>query len=266
MRMAVRFRMAVALAAFALAMLAGTGLVLVARRTRLFSEHPVRRLMHRTILALVGIRVHVRGQPAGRRPLLIASNHVSWTDIMVIGAHADVFFVARGDVARWPFIGMVARAQRTLFVDRESRRSAGRQTGEIAQRLAAGDAVVLFAEGTTGDGSGVLPFKSSLFAAALGTGAGEPAGTMSVQPVALAYVRRHGVPMGRSERADCAWIGDQDLMPHLATLLAGGPIDAELAFGEPLAIDGATTRKELARVVEARVAGLLAEILHRPAD
>src|SRR5690606_12850271 len=129
-----------------------------ALRTGLMDPRRAPRLWHRLVLRLVGMRVHVHGAPASARPLLIASNHVSWTDIMALGATTDVHFIAKAEVAGWPVFGRLAKLQRTLFVDRARPRKAGEQAGAIAERLANGEPMVLFAEGTTSDGNGVLPF------------------------------------------------------------------------------------------------------------
>ncbi|MBX9925082.1 MAG: 1-acyl-sn-glycerol-3-phosphate acyltransferase [Hyphomicrobiaceae bacterium] len=119
---------------------------------------------HRRVCQIAGVRLKIIGEVVRDRPVLIASNHVTWLDIMVLSAVAPVSFVAKKEVAGWPFAGTLARLQRTVFVDRERRTSVGGTAGEIADRLRQGDAIVLFAEGTTSDGNRVLPFRSSLFA------------------------------------------------------------------------------------------------------
>jgi 1-acyl-sn-glycerol-3-phosphate acyltransferase len=218
------------------------------------------RLWHRMVLRLLGLRVHVHGAPASARPLLIASNHVSWTDIMALGAAADVHFIAKAEVAGWPVFGMLAKLQRTLFIDRGQRRQAGAQADAVAARLADGVPLVLFAEGTTSDGHGVLPFKSTLFAAARGAMGGNGEETL-IQPVAIVYTRLHGMPMDRRHRMRASWIGDQSLLPHLASLLRHGGLEAELHFGEPVSFGPGTDRKQVAREVESRVRAMVSGVL-----
>ena len=138
----------------------------LALRTGMLDERRAPRLWHRLVVRLLGLRVHVHGSPAEGRPLLIAANHVSWTDIMALGATADVHFIAKAEVAGWPLFGRLAKLQRTVFIDRTRPRNAGEQAGAIAARLANGEPMVLFPEGTTSDGNAPLPFKSTLFAAA----------------------------------------------------------------------------------------------------
>jgi 1-acyl-sn-glycerol-3-phosphate acyltransferase len=198
------------------------------------------------------------------RPLLIASNHISWTDIMVVGSLADVTFIARSDLAGWPLIGKLSRLQRTIFVERHRKRTSGDQAGEIAGRLAENDALVLFAEGTTGDGNHLLPFKSTLFGAARLVLGETDVQTVYVQPMAIAYTRLHGMPMGRQHRVLASWIGDSDLLPQLKEVLREGAMDVEVEFGEPVEFTAASDRKQVARQVEDRVRVMMAEVLrHR---
>lgn len=221
-------------------------------RTGWFDEKPLPRAWHRLILKALGFRVHVRGRMDERRPLLLAANHISWTDVMVLGSVADIAFIAKSEMADWPVMGRLARLQRTLFVERERRGTSGKQASEIGRRLAAGDAMVLFPEGTTADGNFLLPFKSTLFGAArLALEAGT-AETVLVQPVAISYVTLHGLPMGRRQ-SRLAWIGDMPLLPHILALLRAGAVDVEVGFGEPAAFAATSGRKDVARLMGERV-------------
>jgi 1-acyl-sn-glycerol-3-phosphate acyltransferase len=227
----------------------------------------VPRLWHKSILWALGFRVHVVGSVSPKRPLLIVANHVSWTDIGVLGSIADVSFIAKAQMQGWPLMGWLSTLQRTVFVDRDRRHRSGDQASEIGERLKAGDAMVLFAEGTTGDGNGMLPFKSTLFGAAtlaIGKGATAHEGVqeVAIQPVAIAYVRRHGIPLGRAGRMALSWIGDQDLVPHVAGLLKLGAVDVEVHFGEPVMFSAGSNRKEATRLVEARVKAMMQAALH----
>jgi len=245
-----------------------TGLVALTQpfvlKTKLFSDRPIPRLWHRFALRVFGIRVRQIGTMAEGRPLLLASNHVSWTDIMVLGASADVHFIAKADMIKWPIIGWLCTLQRTVFVDRSRPRQSGEQANEIGSRIAAGDPMVLFAEGTTSDGNLLLPFKSTLFGAASMALAAAPEGKVFIQPVAIAYTRLQGLPMGRQHRRHSAWIGDQDLVPHVVSLLREGAMDAEISFGEPIEFDVASNRKHVARLIESRVRDMMTSALRDP--
>ena len=127
---------------------------------------------------------------------------------------------------------------------------------EIAGRLAGNEAVVLFAEGSTGDGNHLLPFKSTLFGAARMALSGAGA-TVYIQPVAIAYTKLHGMPMGRQHRQLAAWIGDSELVPHLFSLIGEGAIDVEVRFGAARAFTAESDRKLVARQVEQDVRRML---------
>jgi len=263
-------RMILALAIFAAATPALALWQAVALRTGLMDERRAPRLWHRMVAGLLGLRIHVHGELAQRRPLLIAANHISWTDIMVLGATADIHFIAKAEVAGWPLFGWLAKLQRTVFIDRARPRSTGEQAGVIAARLANGEPMVLFAEGTTSDGGRLLPFKSALFAAAqmamgpLVGKTGKAGDGAAVQPVAIVYTRLHGMKMGRRDRMKMSWIGDQTLVPHLSALLGRGGVDVEVHFGEPIAFGPGADRKQVAREAEERVRQMMLGVRNRP--
>jgi 1-acyl-sn-glycerol-3-phosphate acyltransferase len=262
--MMAKIRTFLALAFIAITTLVLVPLQLISMKTGLWREAVVLKIWHRAVLKTLGIRVHVTGALSSERPLLVAANHVSWTDIAVLGSMSDVRFIAKADMAGWPLIGFLSKLQRTVFIERERKRKSGDQASEIAGRLANGDAMVLFAEGTTGDGNMVLPFKSTLFGAAAMAISGGGAEEVFVQPVAIAYTRLHGVPLGRRYRPHAAWIGDQDLVPHVKDLLAEGALDVEVHFGEPVAFSSASNRKQTARIMEEQVNIMLQRALRAP--
>ncbi len=205
------------------------------------------RLPHiwQTIAArLLGVRVRVVGTPANP-PLLLASNHVSWLDIVVMSAALPVSFIAKAEVAGWPAVGTLARLQRTVFVERE-RKHRTREVGEsIARRIDRGDVMVLFAEGTTGDGRRVLPFKSALLGAAASAVSGD--GNVTVQPVAIIYTDIQGMPLGEADWHLIAWYGDTEMGAHFVRLVRTGGIDATVAFADPIPFPPEADRKAVAR-------------------
>jgi 1-acyl-sn-glycerol-3-phosphate acyltransferase len=201
---------------------------------------------HRLVCRILGLRFEVTGEAPRGGPMLIVSNHVSWLDIVVLSAMAPVSFVAKREVNSWPFFGSLARLQRTVFVDRDRRHATGNSRDDMRERLKAGDILVLFPEGTSSDGRGVLPFKSSFF------GAAEFDGVL-VQPVSLAYRGHRNLPMTRRLMPFYAWYGDMDLAPHLIGALANGPIEVAVICHKPLSLGGEVTRKALARHAEEEV-------------
>lgn len=191
---------------------------------------------------MIGLRVTVRGTPA-KPPLLITANHISWLDITVLGSVMPLSFIAKAEVNTWPVLGTLARLQRTVFIDRTRRSQTGNAASAIAQRVGSGDVMVLFPEGTTGDGNRVLPFRSALIGAA---GAVTGRDDMTVQPVAVTYVGIQGVPVGSADRPGIAWYGDMDFIAHFRNLVERGPVDAVVSFGEPIPFSQASNRKKVA--------------------
>ena len=162
---------------------------------------------------LMGMRVRVLGRSAAqaprarRRPVIYVCNHSSWIDVPVLGGRLHACFVAKEEVGGWPVVGTVARLGRTLFVSRQ-RKATGRERDDMSLRLKAGDDLILFPEGTSSDGSRVLPFHSSFFAAAKGGAAADvpPLNEIPlIQPVSIVYDRLGTLPVGRANRTVFSW-------------------------------------------------------------
>lgn len=222
----------------------------IAMRLNLRLQRFLPLLWHRIARRLMGLRVRQRGLMATHRPLLVAANHVSWLDIVVLGQTAPLSFIAKSEVASWPVFGLFAKLQRSVFVNRNRRSHTGKVTREVADRMAQGDAMVLFAEGTSSNGNEVLPFRSALIGAvhhAMDQGDGDKAW---VQPLAISYTHLQGMPMGRFWRPHVAWYGDMELPGHLWALLKEGGLDVQLTWGEPIPLDGAFNRKQLTQALE----------------
>ena len=187
----------------------------------------------KAVLRILGVRVHVEGAPPAA-PYLLVSNHLSYLDVLVLAAVARPVFISRADVAGWPLVGRLTRSVGTILVNRELKRDVARVAIEIEDRLRRGLGVVLFAEGTSTDGSDVLPFKASLLEPV--ARAGFPAHYAS-----LAYTTPDDAPPARD--AVCWW-GDMEFGPHVRSLLGIRRIDAHVTFGnEPIA---STDRRVLA--------------------
>ena len=200
-------------------------------------------LYHRAVTRLLGVQLRVSGKPVTDQGCLVAVNHVSWLDIPILSAVTPLSFIAKREVASWPFFGTLARLQRSVFIDRERRQRAAASRTEMMTRLAERDTLVLFAEGTSSDGIRVLPFKSAFFAAA------ELPGVV-VQPMTLAYSGHWGAPMTRRKRPAYAWYGEMDMGPHLWEALASGPIEVDVICHEPITVEQLGSRKALARHAE----------------
>jgi lyso-ornithine lipid O-acyltransferase len=210
---------------------------------------------HRFVCRIIGINIRITGELPQAGPCLIVSNHVSWIDILVLSTIAPLSFVAKREVASWPFFGWLAKLQRTVFVDRERRHSTKHSRTELEERLAAGDCIVLFPEGTSHDGASVLPFKSSFFAAAA-------APEIAIVPVTLAYTQNWQLPLTRRNRPCFAWYADMDLMPHVWEALCAGPLTVQIIIHPALDQDLRTDRKRASAKSERLIRQSLAAALH----
>jgi 1-acyl-sn-glycerol-3-phosphate acyltransferase len=203
----------------------------------------------KAIARLLGLRVRTIGTKLmpRERPVIYVCNHSSWADIPAVGGVIKACFVSKDDVAGWPIIGTIARLGRTIFVTR-NRSGTLRERDEMQEKLAAGDALILFPEGTSSDGSRVLPFRSSFFAAAFGDA--KPI----IQPVSVVYDRLAGLPVNHATRAVFAWYGDMNLAPHVWQLAQWQGKRVTLLFHAPLDPQDFADRKALSQATWQAVA------------
>lgn len=193
-------------------------------------------------LAIMGLRLKVIGQPM-RQSGIVVANHASWLDIFTLNAALRICFVAKSEVARWAFIGPLARATGTLFITRKTT-EAKRQQAQFETRLRDGDRLLFFPEGTSTDSTFILPFKSTLFAALFAMPQ-----DLWVQPVTVVYQ----APKGEDPRF-YGWYGAMDFAPHLFATLAQSPQGhVTITLHPPLRVADFPSRKELAMVSEAAV-------------
>ena len=227
---------AVALGATSLA--AGAALLPVARSAR--ARRVVQRAWARSAARIIGMRVRIEG-PRPPRGSLVVANHLGYLDPIALWSAASGTCVAKSEVAGWPLVGSLGRLVGTVFIDRSRRRDVLRVLPAIERELRRGGRVVLFAEATSTRGDRVLPFKSSLFEAAVRTGA----------PIACASVH-YATPAG-APTADLAvcWWGSMTFLDHVYALLRLPRVDATVRFA-PAALRGGD-RKALARAAHAVV-------------
>lgn len=217
------------------------------------------KLFHHIMLWLVGMRVLVKGRPLDNEPVFFVSNHASYLDVIVLGSRIEACFIAKSEVAGWPFFGWLAQASRTVFLERERRAQAGQQRDTLISRLASGDSLVLFPEGTSNDGNKVERFKSALLSAAEGqmSDGAQP----RVQPISIAYTGIHGIPMSRPWRPKFAWYGDMELMPHLYELMQIGPCEVEVHFLAPVRAADFASRKQLSEHCRGEIVTTMGAVL-----
>lgn len=193
----------------------------------------------RKLLHTVGVRPgQIEKLPHG--PALIVSNHISWLDIFVLNALTHTHFVCKDDVRSWPVIGWLVEHTETVFIERGSRTAAARTARTIAERLERNERVVVFPEGTTTDGTQLLPFRPALFQPAIDSEA-------AVLPVALRYLDRHGHPSFAP-----AYDGDITFWQCLRAIVLADEVQTHVEFLAPLSAKA--DRRNLAANAEAIIA------------
>lgn len=220
----------------------------LARRRGWPIQHAIQTRFCRTVCAIIGINIEAQGALPPRAPRFVVANHVSWTDIVALASVYPLVFLAKSEVARWPVLGLLARLQGTVFVERGSRQDVARVNDALADVLRAGGDLVVFPEGTSSDGADVLPFRSAHFAPLEAMAARGEAPTLA--PVAISY-------SNGAHRIDVGWYGDMTFLPHLWSLMKRGRTLCHIVFGEEVATAG-KNRKTLAAETHARVQKLLA--------
>jgi 1-acyl-sn-glycerol-3-phosphate acyltransferase len=183
------------------------------------------------MLRCIRIELIVKGNPALNGPLLLVANHMSWLDITALHAARFCRFVSKADIQKWPFIGLLATGIGTLFIERESRRDAMRVVHHMTASLQAGDVLGVFPEGTTTDGTALLPFHANLFQAAIAANA-------PIQPVALQFI---DTTTGLRSTAPC-YVGDDTLAQSVWRTLTTPNIAVVINFGEPQFAQGRDRR------------------------
>jgi 1-acyl-sn-glycerol-3-phosphate acyltransferase len=217
----------------------GLLLIVLPRRARRSWRFAIMRRWARLLARTVGLRVEVEGEaPAGG--FFLVSNHLSYLDVILLSSLTDVSFVAKAEVASWPLAGRLATSFGTIYVDRTSRRDAVRVMTRMRDAVRNGNGVVLFAEGTTSDGTVLLPFRSSLLEVVTGSG----------QPVYFAAIRYATAPGESPARESVCWWGDAPLLRHFWRLLQVHSLHASVTFGGPVT---AKDRKLLAQELWSRV-------------
>ena len=208
-------------------------------RSNADSRSDVLHRWNRRILKSIGIEVAVCGPIPARG--LIASNHLSYLDILVLSATARCFFVSKSEVKSWPLVGWIAALTGTVFVDRSRRIPTHNLQPQMQERLESGELLVLFPEGTSSDGGGLLPFHSSFFESAVAADA----------PITATYLSYELPEYEGDPKLEVCYWGDMILLPHLMKLLTKTKVRATVRFARESQMF--SDRKQAAREIHRRV-------------
>ncbi len=203
----------------------------------------------RTLLWLLGLQIesqlHTNIVPDTN--YLLVANHQSYLDIIIIAAHFPTQFVAKHEVSRWPLLGWLAALGGTIFVERESTHSSVRCVYRVSRALRAGLSVQVFPEGTTSDGTRVLPFKPLLLAAAVRS-------QTPVLPLTINFTSVNGEAVNDETRDLLCWHGEMDFVQHFWRLLALREATAQFTAHAPIAATRTDSVTALTEHVQTQIA------------
>jgi 1-acyl-sn-glycerol-3-phosphate acyltransferase len=203
-------------------------------------QSPIVRLWYRLVLKLMCAEVTVVNKSKLRRgQKIFLGNHISYVDILCLGAAFDCFFVAKIDVAGWPVFGFLSKIGGTIFISR-ARAAVKKQVNVMRRHIQAGQSLFLFPEGTSTNGFEVLPFKSSLLHVM------EMPQPPVAQPVTIQYTHLNGRRIDTSVKMDkLAWYGDMTLAPHLWSLFGQKSFKAKITLHQALSLSEEMNVKQL---------------------
>ncbi len=205
------------------------------------------RAYHAFLCRVFGIRVIVEGDIETGADLVYVGNHISYLDIEALGGILHGSFVAKKEVEKWPFFGLMGKMQRTLFISRNPA-DAPKETKTMLERLKDAVPLIIFPEGTSSDGTRILPFKSSFFEIFLNR-------NIRIQPFTISVLEVNGQPVStQAIRDQYAWYGDMTLGPHLWNFAKGKGAVVKIAFQKPLSSREFQDRKSLSASTQALVA------------
>lgn len=196
---------------------------------------------HKICLRIFGIKIKTFGKVSINFPILLISNHASYLDIIILGSLFKTSFIAKKEISKWPLLGILAKLQNTIFIDRRVS-SLKNQENQIIKHLNEKKNLVIFPEGTSSDGNRVLPFKSSLF----NIFEKNLNSKILVQTITIVYKKINGIAMNRIERKNITWHSNMDLIPNIFNVLKKLSIEVEIIFNDEFLPSKEYDRKKLA--------------------
>ena len=196
---------------------------------------------HKICLRIFGIKIKTFGNISINSPILLISNHASYLDIIILGSLFKTSFIAKKEISKWPLLGILAKLQNTIFIDRRVS-SLKNQENQIIKHLNEKKNLVIFPEGTSSDGNRVLPFKSSLF----NIFERNLNSKIFIQTMTIVYKKINGASLNRIDRKNITWHSDMDLITNIFNVLKKFNIEIEVIFNEKLLPGKEYDRKKIA--------------------
>ena len=205
---------------------------------------------YQLIKIIIGININFNRAKLNKRKngVLYIANHVSWFDIICLGTLLNARFVAKKEVSKMGIFGFLAKLSNTFFIDNENKNKILEYNNVIRKKLQKGENFIIFPEGTTSDGNGIINFKSSMLECAF-----DESNQINIQPISICYSKLNNIPMGIYLRRNIAWVGDTSMVAAMANFLRSGRITVDIIFHELMSINNFKNRKELASYCENQI-------------
>ncbi len=199
------------------------------------------RICNGRLCDLLGVKVRIVGEIPRDGAMLAISNHLGLMDPFILSSQMPVAFAAKAEIAGWPVIGWICKLVGVIFVERDRRMQTGIFVEQVQERIREGIRVLVFPEGTTSDGKGLLPFKTGAFAAVANMEGG------AILPFYMKGLTASGAPAPVQLQEAFSWAQGEPMTSHAWDILGLEKMIFEIHVGEPIATSG-RDRKELARL------------------
>jgi 1-acyl-sn-glycerol-3-phosphate acyltransferase len=207
-------------------------------------------LFYQIIKIIIGININFDSTKLNKKNIgvLYIANHVSWFDIICLGTLLNARFIAKKEVSKMGIFGFLAKLSNTFFIDNENKNKIIEYNHKIQKKLQSGENFIIFPEGTTSDGNGIINFKSSMLECAF-----DNKNQIYIQPISICYSKLNNIPMGIYLRRNIAWVGDISMVKAMADFLRSGRITVDVIFHELMNINNFENRKQLATHCEKQI-------------
>lgn len=203
---------------------------------------------------ILNIKVSVTGDEGQleRGGYVIIANHVSYVDGIVLGSIFPIIFVSKREVKSWPIIGQWNVLCGTIFINRQRKIQVASLIRQMTRKLKQEANLLLFPEGTSTNGEGILPFQTVPLAAPLRN-------RSIIVPVTVTYKTIDDQPVTTANRDSVYWYGDMEFVTHFWNLLALREIEVLVTIQPKIECfrysDNSVGRKKLAKDCYDRVLG-----------
>ena len=202
---------------------------------------------YKSVKAIIGLHIIKKNSDKSQdsnvsHGTLYVANHVSWFDIICLGSILNARFIAKKEVASMGIFGFLSTLSNTVYIDNENKNRVVEYNKFINEKLKDGENFIIFPEGTTSDGNGVIKFKSSLLQCAI-----DDTNSIKVRPISICYSHKNNIKMGIYERRFVSWVGDTNMVQAMKNFLLTGPVTVTILIHSPVSDEFFNSRKTITK-------------------